>query len=363
MARYTLPCSSVLTLPFSFFVMACGQVPGGESSDSGSTSSDATLTRDQVCSGVALSSSSSGNALCLSNRAAGFAFKDHDGTPVALSDERSYGSCSDPTHTTRESCEKANTSNVWSPTLGTHERLVPNGTKDFEKVVSIDYTSDATRLAHRNSYLKKYTDPTQDTSFPSSNCGTSGSLEARVRDCNTMWVASKAHNAGGHNWSLVTLIGTKEVWRDEGTGLIWSDNLGTAGHCPASGNNSNNGFDCSANTTSYCAEVGLGDGVSVALNGGDYHDEKGGMGLESESGKVLWRLPTREDFLRAYANGAYHVLPNAAISGVYYWTSTIYSAAPARAWYIALDGPGAIVLAHSSGGRGTSTYRVRCVGR
>ena len=43
-----------------------------------------------------------------------------------------------------------------------------------------------------------------------------------------------------------------------------------------------------------------------------YSDAKGGLGLASTT-PVLWRLPSREDFLQAYADGAARVLPVSSV--------------------------------------------------
>ncbi|MGZ3770235.1 MAG: hypothetical protein ACXVCP_11310 [Bdellovibrio sp.] len=82
---------------------------------------------------------------------------------------------------------------------------------------------------------------------PQVNCGTSGSIDARIADCATQnptrstWDGSTASNSGYGMWKLVTRkSANKEVWRDERTKLIWSSLVGTSVNwCQASGNTQN----------------------------------------------------------------------------------------------------------------------------
>ncbi|MGZ3770395.1 MAG: hypothetical protein ACXVCR_09845 [Bdellovibrio sp.] len=79
---------------------------------------------------------------------------------------------------------------------------------------------------------------------PQNNCGTSGSIDARIADCATQnptrstWDGSTSSNGGYGTWKLVTRkAANKEVWRDERTKLIWSSLVGTGVNwCQASGN-------------------------------------------------------------------------------------------------------------------------------
>lgn len=257
------------------------------------------------------------------------------------------GLCSDTRHTSRAACEKASNQNVWTPLVGEGERVVPDFQQDDEQV-GYDFAA----------ALRKYSDPEVSQTFPQADCGLEGSIETRIRNCNTLWRASLGAWSGAANWSLVTLRGSSSVWRDERTGLIWSDIVAEASHCAAAGNVQNLGFDCSANTESLCAEIdGLSTPDKVGSRPAVYSDAKGGLGLASST-PVLWRLPSREDFLQAYANGAARVLPGFVTSNQ--WTASVYSRDRTEGWifFNTRSGNGGFYGAQRS-----RVIDVRCVGR
>lgn len=315
-----------------------------------------------------------GQALCPVEISAGNGYRDSS-VGITLKQEQESGACSNVSDAplaqlkTRSSCEKSNVTNKWVPAQLTAERLVPDASKDFEKISGADYSTDAARKTHRNSFLRKYSDPTVAPSFlgdefPNADCGVTGSHEARALACDVMWVATLGSTAGGNNWTLISFINGKEVWRDESTGLLWGDYMGDVNHCKASGNKQNSGYNCSLNTESWCSETGLAGGVSVPA-GKLNSDEKGGMGLTSATGKVLWRLPTREDYLKAVADGAYHVLPELLVNNDngwsrYFWTASVVSSNPHDAWVFDAGDDGYVsVYSH---GRADGVG-VRCIGR
>lgn len=191
-------------------------------------------------------------------------------------------------------------------------------------------------------------------------CGTTATtLSGKITDCNTQnaaasrWLGSNG-NSGHGNWTLVMAsngvevdgdpcVGIdpanppnppdparvcKEIWRDDRTGLLWSDRLATDQNwCKASG--ANLGTVCSNTTNqpsppeSLCAE----DGTRNTSN--TYNVAKGNMLLGSANQKVRWWLPTRYDWMEAEENGIRFVLPNITAN---FWTSSADSANLTQAW-------------------------------
>ena len=169
---------------------------------------------------------------------------------------------------------------------------------------------------------------------PSVTCGTTqATVSARIAHCltqngaNATWTGSTKGTSGEGTWKLVTRTsGTKEVWRDERTGLVWSDIVGNDNWCKASGNGLPNDERCNGNTSSYCAEGGSLTPAIVGENWttGVYNETKGGMGAVAtgSSPSVIWRLATRNDWLQAEINGVRFVLPNMLVS---LWCASVYS--------------------------------------
>lgn len=205
-------------------------------------------------------------------------------------------------------------------------------------------------------------------------CGTSATtLAGKITDCDTQngaasrWLGSNG-NAGHGNWTLVmasdgantdgTACATcKEVWRDDRTGLLWSDRLATDQNwCKASG--ANLGTVCSNTTNqpatpeSLCAE----DGTRTTSN--TYDSAKGSMLLASTASKVRWWLPTRYDWMEAEENGIRFVLPNITEN---FWTSSADSADLAKAWIFtnAVGAGGAIETLDML----DTTTSTRCIGQ
>lgn len=171
-------------------------------------------------------------------------------------------------------------------------------------------------------------------------------ISGRIRDCLAknpklaVWNGTVSGAAGETTWQLVTLTsGGKEFWQDLRTGLVWSDNTGLKNWCAASGNKQPSAvgidIDCSTlgENQNSCAELGV-------------------FGTN-----IVWRLPTRNDFLQADINGARFVFKTSTTSNGY-WTATVVgtSAGRSKAWsYNYVDG----TLAASEM---TNTLQVRCVG-
>lgn len=244
-------------------------------------------------------------------------------------------------------------------------------------------------------------------SRPSVNCGSSGSVSARISDCatanpsNHTWSGENSGLSGEGTWSLVTKLADTsgrayEVWRDDRTKLLWSDrvgnltsavNQGQFNWCLAAGNSQGStGLECRTSTASsynnmaisLCGDDGAGpltvpDGVNdvATANGLTYWGDNSGPDDRSETDQnsvvrakgnlssIAWRLPTRSDYMQAIVNGMQYVLPNimvsASVTGIF-WTSTIVSSNRAQAW---TANPS---LGRITEGNRLSAYGVRCVG-
>jgi hypothetical protein len=203
---------------------------------------------------------------------------------------------------------------------------------------------------------------------------------------------------GEGDWRLVTRLSTgEEVWRDERTKLIWSDrargnptaNINDASH-PNNGGHYNwyqasgyakdqatsqnetgynsgpgQGSDCyngagniacqPSNPISICAEVDpsthkiIGGGADASYNYQD-NPETAFKGELKASDGVLWKLPSRDDFMLAEINGIRKVLPfmddldddmnfqntfpNDNSGWYYFWSSSSSSGSRVSAWFL-----------------------------
>jgi hypothetical protein len=210
----------------------------------------------------------------------------------------------------------------------------------------------------------------------------------------TPWNGSANGISGEGSWTLVTVYnatlnegdtcGTTtstcyEVWRDDRTGLLWSDQLAdsvggstTYNWCKATGSNfsSDTGnpyreddpWNCCDSATyqnqaqtptppvSMCFEdsAWLSTPTTADPMKGNMHKHSGA------SGTVKWRLPTIQDYKVADHNGIRHVLPNIAI---YFWSASVVSNSSDLAWQF--DGYYGYL---SSPSRLNTSSAARCVG-
>jgi hypothetical protein len=238
------------------------------------------------------------------------------------------------------------------------------------------------------------------------DCGTTQtSISARVADCATQngadatWIGSTDSNGGQGSWKMVTHQGAnKEVWQDQRTMLLWSSLVAPStindNWCRADGNAQSGDPSNYCNSTTYqpeyptaeseCAEpVGANPVPGWCSNGtayssaagctgaggtwtantdnfgaGTYSAAKGGMGANSATLKVRWRLPAIHDYEQAEIDGIRSVMPDmGAFSAGYEWSASLVSSLRFYAW----------IFVGSYGGVGFSdrsdTDAVRCVGR
>ncbi len=210
-------------------------------------------------------------------------------------------------------------------------------------------------------------------SRPVTPCGTTqDSVDGRIADCAAAnsamatWDGGSNGNAGQGQWKLVTYNGTHEVWRDERTRLIWSDRLGQANWCQATGSSGGGPYG-EADQYGYCDNVAYQPVQSTpesyctedaSFNTPDTYDSmKGGMRLTAtgSSPSVVWRLPTKWDYHQAEIDGIRFPLPNMQFG---FWSASVYSSARNSAWIF--HGRYATFTNVGRSGGGSS---VRCVGR
>lgn len=148
-------------------------------------------------------------------------------------------------------------------------------------------------------------------------------IQARIDDCDQKNQGNNlAHTWSGHDlgmsgegrWELVSYSSIpdekdKSVWRDLSTGLLWSPPLPEKSWDYASGNVSEPEQIC--------------NGANDTANK-DYF-----LGIQAD--EVIWRLPTRNDYLQADLNGARFVLSSPDDTRIF-WTANI--ANDAEAWVI-----------------------------
>ena len=224
--------------------------------------------------------------------------------------------------------------------------------------------SDTTEFVSGQTWVKR-SGSEWNTGVPRKVCGKgiNTSLVSKIADCASQhilkpnwdagvvdrmsWDGAINGNAGQGSWTLVTVYSSalangspcdsscKEVWRDDRTGLIWSDLIAKfTNWCLASGNADSDDPQNFCNSLSYqsnyptaqslCAEVGLGTITQVQWSGENwssaiYDPSKGAMGRKT-SISVRWRLPTKYDFEAADNNGLKFVVP--FFNSFYIWTST-----------------------------------------
>jgi hypothetical protein len=207
---------------------------------------------------------------------------------------------------------------------------------------------------------------------PATPCGTTQStVAARIADCaaqnptRSTWDGPTNGNAGQGVWKLVTYNSTHEVWRDERTTLLWSDNLGTGNWCRASGSSGGGPYG-QVDPFNFCDNVANQDQVTPESwctedaglsTPGTYDSMKGGMRFAATgtSPSVVWRLPTWYDYKLADVNGIRFPLPNMATN---FWSASVYTLGRGNAWYFFGD-----YGTFSVTGRNTAGSFVRCVGR
>jgi hypothetical protein len=243
------------------------------------------------------------------------------------------------------------------------------------------------------------------TGWSNKQCGTIGTIVARIANCadvtlgfgtNALWKGSARGNAGQTDWDLVTrrrdsIDANKmyEVWRDSGTGLLWSSLVSTGlNWCKSTGSNGrkvSDGVDmifdpasaAEDDPSNYCDNAtnqdqttpisacyvdipasGTAQVFSTAYNTATTPGKAGlTADLTAASGRVYWRVPSMYDYLLANHHGLRFVLPDIGVDTDEEWTATTSASNRKNAWTF-------------SGKTGARQYKqrnnpaaVRCIGR
>jgi hypothetical protein len=164
----------------------------------------------------------------------------------------------------------------------------------------------------------------------------SPSIEDRIEDCkikNTataiVWNGKIRAKSTEGLWTLVVRTADgKNLWRDDTSGLLWSDDLGVTNNwCKAAGNSESSSACASggslqaATPESFCSELTGFDTPPELANA------KGNL---SGSEGIQWRLPTKSEWLQAELNGVRWVIDAIdplSYSTRTYWSSTIFGLA------------------------------------
>ncbi len=188
---------------------------------------------------------------------------------------------------------------------------------------------------------------------PRIDCGNKplmGGIDNRIIDClkvvadRASWSGSNFGAAGEASWKLVQYNKTdnQEIWLDTKTGLVWSDVIEVGNWCQASGN------------IQKKTDTGLPDGIdcSIEQKGESYCTKYEASNLGNA---IVWRLPTRNDYLQADLDGLRLVLDNKNST---FWTATLVSGVANRdqAW-LYNDGKGTLTSDDMR-----NNHRIRCVG-
>lgn len=189
---------------------------------------------------------------------------------------------------------------------------------------------------------------------PSKVCGTTGTLSARISNCSSnnpnsaSWNGATNGNSSEGSWTLVTVYqaaaadgancsSCTEVWRDDRTGLIWSDRItngttttfnwchvtgvsqgGPLGQDDIGGGFCNSGASQNQTTpVSLCYEY-------EGLDTPNFTFAAKGNLRASSIPAVHWRVPTIHDWEQAELDGVRFVLPN-MLDVDFFWSASIYS--------------------------------------
>ena len=131
-------------------------------------------------------------------------------------------------------------------------------------------------------------------------------------------------------------IASSTVYKDERTGLYWSDcydDDSGGGACLAIANNFHAAVsictdaEINAGTCDISARATTSAAMTFCQN---LELDKDGDGTDDTD----WYLPSQKELLLAYINGAANNLPH--VTGDFYWSSTEYYGSPTNAWYVYL---------------------------
>jgi hypothetical protein len=170
-------------------------------------------------------------------------------------------------------------------------------------------------------------------------------IRERIKDCQQKnpehwaWDGALLASAGEGMWELVSVNAGAEIWLDKRTGMVWSEMIESGNWCQAAGNDQQ-----------------PGDLISVDCNGLMAGKRICPDFSASGVGEVVWRLPTRNDYLQADINGLRFVLKHKNSTPL--WTATMVAGSQRRreAWTYH-PGNGTLQAQELS-----SSLQVRCIG-
>lgn len=153
---------------------------------------------------------------------------------------------------------------------------------------------------------------------------------------------------GADSWSSWTRTNASPVvWKDERTGLYWSEqqsasmtNQFTMATCNFFSTTSRGDYD---GTDTDC-----GDAINLC---GTLSLDANGDGLQD----TTWYLPTQPELMQAYLDGIYQKTSTSWVTGNAFWSSTEYQNNSSNAWYTYLNA--GFTLSNTK----TTSYSVRCV--
>jgi hypothetical protein len=225
-------------------------------------------------------------------------------------------------------------------------------------------------------------------------CGRAAtSVVAKIADCEayngaiTPWDGATKGNMGEGSWTLVTVTseslttdGTtcnttcREVWRDDRTGLLWSDVLRHGGDtilayswCTAAGVTT--ASDPTSCPTDNVAQFNPPESTCAEVTGLTTHavfDDEKGMMRASTTPSVRWRLPSASDWGIANFNGARRVLAITDANNSHFgwvWTSTVGAGSELAQAILYVPSQGSLVMSGPSYTRNKESAIVLCVGR
>lgn len=141
------------------------------------------------------------------------------------------------------------------------------------------------------------------------------------------------------------------VWRDERTGLYWSNNLGNFTNLFPNQDHSTCDFFSSTPRGTYNGlDTDCGDAINTC---GSLSLDADGDGTPEND----WYLPTQKELQQAYLNGMFNHTGSSFTTTGWFWSSSEVSVNSSTAWRILMH------YGSTSGGNKASVNGVRCVSR
>lgn len=181
-----------------------------------------------------------------------------------------------------------------------------------------------------------------------------GSAAANSTSLAAAYAAGEDQDKEEGEWTAYTdsslgseIVASGAVYRDERTGLYWSD-------CYSSAQDGT----CDQITNSFTLDGVVADtDDGLDAEGGNAVDFCESLELDADgdgTDETNWYLPSQKELMQAYINGAANNIPFPAY---YYWSSTEYYNNSSYAWYVYL------AVGYTSNSTKGVNYYARCVSR